>query len=116
MIRPRYSHASFAVNRWQVGCHSPASADLEAAAERDRLAQQRRNTKLKASRAKALIRPRLWQQNPHCTRCGQLLQIENPSSPMYACVVRDRLACRRCVAAVQLLADHSAEFAAGVVR
>ncbi len=105
MVRRHFPQASFAVNRWDVGCQAPPSADAEAVAEKNRQRLERETIRLRATRAKAKIRPRLWQQNPHCVHCHRLMQIGDSSLPTYACVVGDRLACRDCVAVVQSFID-----------
>ena len=102
MGRPRYSNASFAHNRWNVGCQEPPSTAVAVAAERDARIAAQRTAKFKAAKVKAQLRPRLWEQNPHCVHCARLLQIGESSHPTYACVVGDRLACPGCVPVVQL--------------
>lgn len=109
MTGRRFTSATFAVNRWNIGCQGASTDLMTSKLERDRNASKTRSSGFRDTKNRARLRVKLLEANPHCDNCGMHLQGDDREAPFYASIVEGRLSCTACVRVVRALAYVESE-------
>lgn len=105
----RFNSASFAVNRWNVGCEGVAAESVAAEMERSKQVGREYGERFRRTKERSRLRALLLGINPHCDNCGRQLQGTNRNGPFYANITADRLSCADCLHIVRALAYVESE-------